>query len=311
MAGPRYAIDLFSPFCGRLTFQGWVADENVAKLELRLEGDAYPLQSFGQASPDVAAIIPGADCVRFAENIDIQSKDNVVHRARLAIIYKNGNVFEIADLGGGADPARELTHRFPTLLGTTSHGTMLEVGSRARSGLVNRSFVPSEWDYVGLDVLPGENVDVVGDAHELSSIFPERRFDAVMAFSVLEHIAMPWKFAIELNRVLNIGAVGLFTTHQAWPIHDAPWDFWRFSNDSWKSLFNRETGFEIVDAKMGEAGFIVAQRCHAATNFGLQSSYLASNVIVRKIGETELRWPVKMADINDSSYPKHEEQFSR
>lgn len=311
MVGPKYAVDFFSPFCGRLVFQGWVADEGVASLELRLEGDVYPLQSFGQASPDVAAIIPGAEFVRYSENIDIRSKDGVVHRARLAVIYENGNVFEISDLGAASDPARDLVRQFPSLLQKTAQGAFLEVGSRARSGLVNRALVPDDWTYVGLDVLPGENVDVVGDAHELSSIFPTRRFDAVMAFSVLEHIAMPWKFAVELNQVLNVGAVGLFTTHQAWPIHDAPWDFWRFSDESWKSLFNKETGFEVVDAKMGEPGFIVAQRCHAATNFGLQNSYLASNVIVRKISETALRWPVKLADINDSSYPKDEQKFSK
>jgi len=155
--------------------------------------------------------------------------------------------------------------------------------------------------------MAGPNVDQIGDAHELSIIFPLKRFDAVMSLSVLEHLLMPWKFVIELNRVLNIGAIGLFTTHQCWPVHDAPWDFWRFSDRSWTSLLNRFTGFEIIETAMGEPAFVVAQRCHTVTNFGFhQGGFLASNVLFRKVSETTLTWPVGLTDILSSSYPKGE-----
>ena len=128
-----------------------------------------------------------------------------------------------------------------------------------------------------------------------------------MAFSVLEHLLMPWKVAIELNAVLNDGAIGLFTTHQCWPIHDAPWDFWRFSDRAWDGLFNKSTGFEIIETSMGEPAFIVAQRCHVVTNFGMQQAgWLASNVLFRKIGPTQLRWDVQVADVVASSYPAGE-----
>ena len=45
--------------------------------------------------------------------------------------------------------------------------------------------------YVGFDIARGPNVDVVGDAHELSRHFPADHFDAVFALSVFEHLAMP------------------------------------------------------------------------------------------------------------------------
>ena len=51
-------------------------------------------------------------------------------------------------------------------------------------------------------------MDVVGDAHTLSRHYPDAAFDAVMAFSVLEHLLMPWKLVIELNRVLKPGGIG-------------------------------------------------------------------------------------------------------
>ena len=47
--------------------------------------------------------------------------------------------------------------------------------------------------YVGFDVHPGPNVDLVGDAHRLSDIV-EGRFDAVYSISTFEHLAMPSVF---------------------------------------------------------------------------------------------------------------------
>jgi Methyltransferase domain len=135
-------------------------------------------------------------------------------------------------------------------------------------------------------------------------LFPPNSFDAVMAFSVLEHLLMPWKFVIELNRVLKKGAVGLFTTHQCWPLHDQPWDFWRFSDKAWDGLLNSATGFLIVEAEMGEPAFVVAQRCHPVTNFGdAQGGFLSSSVIFKKISDTSLEWPVKLAEVTTTTYP--------
>jgi hypothetical protein len=183
-------------------------------------------------------------------------------------------------------------------------GGLLEVGSRARSGVTRQDWMPAGWEYRGLDIVRGPNVDIVGDAHELSALFPTKRFDAVMAFSVLEHMLMPWKFVIELNAVLNDGAVGLFTTHQCWPVHDQPWDFWRFSDQAWHGLLNPATGFEILEARMGEPAFVVAQRCHTVTAFGTgQAGYLASNVLFRKIANTSLAWPVKIEEVLSTNYP--------
>jgi len=212
------------------------------------------------------------------------------------------NVFEASH---GDDPAHMLTPKFKKLLDPEKSGKLLEVGSRKRSFIVRRDFLPSDkWSYVGIDILKGENVDIVGDAHKLSEIFSKNQFDAVMAYSVLEHLLMPWKFIIELNKVMKTGGFGYFTTHQSWPIHDAPWDFWRFSDQAWKSLLNKKTGFEIIEARMGEPTFTVPKVLHEVTNFGeVHFSYLASHVIFRKINETKLEWPVNIEEITQTQYP--------
>lgn len=308
---PPYAIDLFAPFFGQLVIRGWVDAPAGSRLELRLDGHSWDIPSYGEASPDVAAIHPGADLVRFSECLDLYDLESTIHRARLIVIHPDDSHFEIHDLASVADPARDVQSQFAAAVADRTAGRFLELGSRARSGLVHNAFVPADWTYVGMDIVEGTNVDLVGDAHELSALVPHNHFDAVMAMSVVEHLLMPWKVVLELNRVMKVGGIGLFTTHQAWPLHDAPWDFWRFSKESWTALFNGVTGFEIVRAEVGEPGFVVAQRCHAATNFGQQPVYLSSVVMFRKTRNTELQWNVSLADLITTNYPGGELQTSQ
>ena len=126
--------------------------------------------------------------------------------------------------------------------------SLLEIGSRARSGNVYRGWFPEKLDYVGMDVHAGPNVDVVGDAHHLSRCV-NRRFDFMFSMGTFEHILMPWKVALEMNKTLNDGGQALIISHPSWPLHDEPWDFFRFSKDSWHGIFNVHTGFRVVDAQ--------------------------------------------------------------
>jgi hypothetical protein len=169
--------------------------------------------------------------------------------------------------------------------------------ARARSGISRRHHIPETWDYKGTDILPGPNVDMVIDAHKPSSLIAVRSIDAVMSISVFEHLAMPWKAAIELNRVMAKGAIGFVQTHQMFPLHEQPWDFWRISADAWPALFNRVTGFRIIEAAMAEPGFMVPARWHPGVNFREKVGYALSSVVFEKIAETKLRWDVKLKDV--------------
>jgi hypothetical protein len=236
---------------------------------------------------------------------DVRGRPEFAVEARLLVTLAGGSTFTA---GGLTNPlpgenADRVLDAFLQDLRSRPAGAYLEIGSRARSGIVRRDAVPAGWSYTGLDVLPGENVDVVGDAHRLSALFPPRTFDAVAAFSVLEHILMPWKLAIELNKVLKVGGVGFFSTHQGWSVHDAPWDFWRFSDTAWAALFNRATGFEIVQAGMGQPASIVANRWSPVVDFRDQPIHLSSLVMFRKVSETTLEWPVELDDVIATHYP--------
>ena len=298
----RHAMEAYAFFQGTLHLAGSVTamDGEITRVALVLpDGSAHPLTRRALGVPD------GPHAFRFDERLSLPVAIGEVVRARLQVALRGRGDASVGNLGGvDGDPAHRLVARFIDTLQGSPPGDLLEIGSRARSGITRRDHAPAHWGYCGMDIMEGPNVDVVADAHQLSRVFPERRFDAVMAFSVLEHLLMPWKFVIELNRVLTPGALGIFTTHQSWPLHDQPWDFWRFSDTAWTGLLNAATGFEVLDAQMGEPCHFVAARCHAAVAFGEEpQGRLASFVLFRKTGETRLDWPVDLQDITGTAYP--------
>jgi SAM-dependent methyltransferase len=181
---------------------------------------------------------------------------------------------------------------------------VLEIGSRARSGVVRRRQFGLQHEYVGLDFLDGENVDIVCDVHELSRQLEPGSFDVVVGYSVFEHIAMPWKAGIEINRILKAGGQAMFFTHQTWPLHDVPFDFWRFSADTWRTLFNRSTGFQVLEAACGEPARIVPEvQKSGRADLGNALGYLCSAVRIKKVDETRLDWEVPTEDVYTGGYP--------
>jgi methyltransferase family protein len=182
-------------------------------------------------------------------------------------------------------------------------GTVLEVGSRARSGITRRDQVPDHLEYIGLDICNGPNVTLVGDIHAISSMLPRNSIDAVFSVSVWEHLSMPWLASLELNRVMKCGALAMINTHQSWPYHEGPWDYFRFSDASWDGLFNAETGFEIVERGMG-CPCVMAPSIYYPHLIGLdwQKGFLASRVVVRKMSETKLCWAVNPQSVSAGAY---------
>jgi SAM-dependent methyltransferase len=128
---------------------------------------------------------------------------------------------------------------------------ILEVGSREVTGAsrAREEFAPAE--YVGFDYYGGRNVDVVGDAHRLSSYFSnEEKFDLVFSSATFEHFAMPWVVATEIAKVLKVGGLVFVETHFSYSSHERPWNFFQFSDLGLKVLFAERLGFECVEAGM-------------------------------------------------------------
>jgi SAM-dependent methyltransferase len=208
--------------------------------------------------------------------------------------------------GATPDPSHAVFERFVERVNALQRPRVLEIGARARSGNVHSHHFPDA-DYVGFDVVPGPNVQVVGDAHELSAHFPAGSFDAVFAVSVFEHLAMPWKVVLELNRVLRPGGLACVFTHPTYPPHDRPWDFWRYAPEAFDVLFAPPTGFELVDCAEGlPCAIVPLASAPALVGLWREPAFLAVAALARKIGapDARLRWDVPLAAVLSTRYPR-------
>lgn len=102
---------------------------------------------------------------------------------------------------------------------------------------------------VGYDMQPGKGVDVVGDAHEIASHFPPRHFDAVWCAAMLEHVRRPWIVVEQLAHVVRGGGFLYLQTHQTFPYHAHPNDYFRFSTAAIRELFTPELGWRVLDVE--------------------------------------------------------------
>lgn len=180
---------------------------------------------------------------------------------------------------------------------------MLEIGSRDRSGSSYRNWFSDISEWVGLDVMAGPGVDVVGDAHHLSR-HVSGTFDFAFSMAVFEHLLMPWKVAIEMSHVLKPGGKALIISHAGWPLHEEPWDFWRFSRQAWSGIFNEHTGFKVIDAQYQYPARIapdyIAGPDMASMSQGV--TYLLSGCLVEKICEAKVEWDAEASEIYNLQY---------
>jgi hypothetical protein len=308
-----WKVEECAVYFDRLHLRGWCVhhDQPVERVEVLINDNLpLPLPSYGMDSPDIVETLGerAAHC-RFDEWV-FAPADLLGRNFSLRLWLVDGTSLVLADAltnAANGDPYFQSWENFLMHLDRFESGIVLELGSRARSAITRRHRIPERLKYIGLDILPGPNVDVVGDAHELGTLFPGQGFVAVFSTSVFEHLAMPWKVVVELNKVLVTGGIVYTSTHQTWPPHEEPWDFWRFSQHSWHALFNAATGFEIVEANVGEPARVHPCRTSEVTREMAQSlAWLGSTSIVRKISETSLTWPVPVSAITLTSYPAGE-----
>jgi SAM-dependent methyltransferase len=85
-------------------------------------------------------------------------------------------------------------------------------------------------------------VDVFASAEELP--FGEDSFDCVICTEVIEHCTDPATVMKEIRRVLKPGGTALVTTPFLVPLHDMPYDFWRFTPSALRLLAER-AGLEV------------------------------------------------------------------
>jgi hypothetical protein len=162
---------------------------------------------------------------------------------------------------------------------------VLEIGSRNVTGAILRSKFSKGTD-IGFDFYPGENVDIVGDAHKLTTYFKDQeKFDLIFSSAVFEHLYMPWVAAVEIQRMLKVGGYVFVETHFSFSSHERPWNFFQFSDVGLRSLFSSALGFDLIEKRMCNPihGFFSHKANKDLRNRRVSELYCHSEILCRKL----------------------------
>lgn len=128
---------------------------------------------------------------------------------------------------------------------------ILEVGSLNVNGSVRGNF-PDAGEYIGIDMRPGREVDVVATAEDLPELYGPEHFDLVLCLETLEHCEF-WKQALKGTwHVLKTGGKLCLTT----PLrnkgrHNYPNDYWRWEKADYKKIFKDQHIWKLEDVAPG------------------------------------------------------------
>jgi SAM-dependent methyltransferase len=148
-------------------------------------------------------------------------------------------------------------HRATAGLAPHARGELLDIGCGERP--YEALFAPHVTRYVGIEYPPvADNlhpeiwgmielirgvVDVWGDGQRMP--FKTGAFDTVLALEMLEHVADPDAVVAEIARVLRRGGRLLLTVPLIAPLHQWPFDYYRYTPRGIEAVLARH-GFEIA-----------------------------------------------------------------
>ena len=125
--------------------------------------------------------------------------------------------------------------------------SILDVGSQliTEQSMTYRQIFGDDYEYVGMDLEPGNNVDIVGfDA------LKGKEFDVVISGQVMEHVLRPWEWLKSLVPFYKkyICIIAPHTFHE----HRYPLDTYRYFPDGMRDLFDY-AGIKEVEIYRGKA----------------------------------------------------------
>ena len=127
---------------------------------------------------------------------------------------------------------------------------VLDVGSAAFQTACYRLHFPAPtYEYTGLDITPGPNVDVVvADSYDWKEIATDT-FDAVISGQTFEHNPYFWITIAEMARVAKPEGVIAVIAPSRGEVHRYPFDCWRFYPDAGASLA-AYVGLELLESEV-------------------------------------------------------------
>lgn len=113
---------------------------------------------------------------------------------------------------------------------------ILDLGSQDVNGSYRHLFENPGWTYIGLDMAPGKNVDLILRTPYVWKEVKTDSVDVVVSGQAFEHIQFFWITMLEIARVLRPGGICCILAPSGGPEHRYPMDCWRFYPDGMTSL---------------------------------------------------------------------------
>ena len=108
-------------------------------------------------------------------------------------------------------------------------------------------FNEKNWNYYGMDIKEGPNVDlVVSDIYNWVEINDES-YDVVVSGQAFEHMEFFWKAIVEIERILKSGGFCCIIAPSTGPVHRNPYDCYRFTAEGMQSI-GKYAGLEVLES---------------------------------------------------------------
>lgn len=181
---------------------------------------------------------------------------------------------------------RELIKDFASIVSTTlpinspiyEFGALQVAGQEGYSDL--RPLFPGK-EYVGCDMRTGLGVDMVLNLHEIELV--DESVGSILCFDTLEHVEYPHKALNEMYRVLKPDGIAIISSVFHFPIHDYPYDYWRFTPEAFNSLLKP---FKTVF--VGSSG--PEDLPHTVIGVGIKGKYQIHDMFLDQFRQWQSKW---------------------
>jgi len=138
---------------------------------------------------------------------------------------------------------------------------VLDVGSFNVNGTYKALFAVPGWEYHGIDIVAGPNVDLVVDSDYRWESLVSGSYDVVISGQTMEHVTEPWSLAAAIGRVCKNGGLGFVIAPHTHQLHRHPLDCWRVFPDGMSHVMKKYGGFEQLECGMhGEDTFFFGRK---------------------------------------------------
>ena len=125
--------------------------------------------------------------------------------------------------------------------------TIVDLGSCDYNGSYRPIFARKPWHYLGVDLAPGKNVDLVlREAYHWRELQSDS-VDVLVSGQTFEHTEFFWETILEITRVLKPGGLCCIIAPASGPEHRFSLDCWRIFADGFRALA-RYSALEVLHA---------------------------------------------------------------